>query len=155
MIPLNLPNSTLKITLRDQKKFIWDRLRKKFVALTPEEWVRQNFIEFLIDHKEYPETLMNNEIAVRLNGMNKRCDSVVFDQTGKPVVIIEYKAPQITINQNVFDQIVRYNMVLQVPYLIVSNGLSHYCCEVDYQNHRCNFLQDIPTFGEISKRVEK
>lgn len=155
MIPLNLPNSTLKITLRDQKKFIWDRLRKKFVALTPEEWIRQNFIEFLIDHKEYPETLMNNEIAVRLNGMNKRCDSVVFDQTGKPVVIIEYKAPQITINQNVFDQIVRYNMVLQVPYLIVSNGLSHYCCEVDYQNHRCNFLQDIPTFGEIAKRVEK
>ncbi|MGL4779576.1 MAG: type I restriction enzyme HsdR N-terminal domain-containing protein [Bacteroidales bacterium] len=155
MIPLNLPNSTLKITLRDQKKFVWDRLRKKFVALTPEEWVRQNFIEFLINHKGYPETLMNNEIAVRLNGMNKRCDSVIFDKSGKPVVILEYKAPQILINQNVFDQIVRYNMVLQVPFLIVSNGLNHYCCEVDYLNHRCNFMQDIPTFEEIAKRVEK
>ncbi|MGL5730687.1 MAG: type I restriction enzyme HsdR N-terminal domain-containing protein [Bacteroidales bacterium] len=155
MIPLNLPNSTLKITLRDQKKFVWDRLRKKFVALTPEEWVRQNFIEFLINHKGYPETLMNNEIAVRLNGMNKRCDSVIFNKNGKPVVILEYKAPQILINQNVFDQIVRYNMVLQVPFLIVSNGLNHYCCEVDYLNHRCNFMQDIPTFEEIAKRVEK
>lgn len=155
MIPLNLPNSALKITLRDQKKFIWDRLRKKFVALTPEEWVRQNFIEFLINHKGYPETLMNNEIAVRLNGMNKRCDSVIFNKSGKPVVIIEYKAPQVLINQNVFDQIVRYNMVLQVPFLIVSNGLSHYCCEVDYLNHRCNFLQDIPLFGDIAERVEK
>ncbi|MGL4805555.1 MAG: type I restriction enzyme HsdR N-terminal domain-containing protein [Bacteroidales bacterium] len=155
MSPLNLPNSTLKITLRDQKKFVWDRLRKKFVALTPEEWVRQNFIEFLINHKGYPETLMNNEIAVRLNGMNKRCDSVIFDKSGKPVVILEYKAPQILINQNVFDQIVRYNMVLQVPFLIVSNGLNHYCCEVDYLNHRCNFMQDIPTFEEIAKRVEK
>ncbi|MGL5787627.1 MAG: type I restriction enzyme HsdR N-terminal domain-containing protein, partial [Bacteroidales bacterium] len=135
--------------------FVWDRLRKKFVALTPEEWVRQNFIEFLINHKGYPETLMNNEIAVRLNGMNKRCDSVIFDKSGKPVVILEYKAPQILINQNVFDQIVRYNMVLQVPFLIVSNGLNHYCCEVDYLNHRCNFMQDIPTFEEIAKRVEK
>lgn len=149
MTPLNLPKYNLRITIRDQKKYIWDRLRRKYVALTPEEWVRQNFIEFLISEKNYPETLMNNEIGINLNGMTKRCDTVVYASTSSPLLIVEYKAPQITINQMVFDQIVRYNMVLKVPFLIVSNGLNHYCCAVDYNSHKCHFIADIPTYEEL------
>ncbi|MGL5318297.1 MAG: type I restriction enzyme HsdR N-terminal domain-containing protein, partial [Bacteroidales bacterium] len=123
MNALNLPEYNIRMVLRDQKKFIWDRLRRKFVALTPEERVRQYFVEYLIREKAYPETLMNNEIGIVLNGMTRRCDTVIYGRNHAPLVIVEYKAPHIQINQNVFDQIVRYNMVLQVPFLIVSNGI--------------------------------
>jgi len=150
MQQLNLPtyNANLK-KIGDAVK-IFDVLRRKFVALTPEEWVRQNFIHYLLEHKGYSPTLMANEVAVTLNGMTKRCDSVLYDQQLHPKMIIEYKAPTVEITQKVFNQICRYNMVLQVEYLIVSNGMKHYCCRLDYEKKQYAFLEDIPLYGELT-----
>lgn len=128
---------------------IYDPLRKKYVALTPEEFVRQNFTRMLIDELGYPEGLMANEIGLRLNGTRRRCDTVVFDRTGKPLVIVEYKAPAVNITQAVFDQIVRYNMVLHARCLMVSNGRSHYCALVDYDAHTCRFLPSLPDYPTL------
>lgn len=150
MAELNLPAYPAKITIRDGKRNIFDPLRRKYVALTPEEWVRQHFINFLITHKGYPGTLLGNEIAISLNGTSKRCDSILFDRQGHPLMIMEYKAPTVKITSKVFDQIARYNIVLKVRFLIVTNGMEHYCCKVDYQNNRCVFLQDIPHYEELN-----
>ena len=129
---------------------ILDVLRQKFVALTPEEWVRQHFVHFLMDQKGYPKTLMANEVAVTLNGMSRRCDTVVYQQEGmKPRMIVEYKRPDVEITQRVFEQICRYNMVLEVEWLVVSNGMKHYCCRVDIKNGRYAFVEDIPSYEEI------
>lgn len=129
---------------------ILDILRQKFVALTPEEWVRQHFVHFLIEQKGYSKTLMANEVAVTLNGMSRRCDTVVYRQEGmKPLMIVEYKRPDVEITQRVFEQICRYNMVLEVEWLVVSNGLKHYCCQVDIKNGGYAFMKDIPSYGEI------
>lgn len=130
---------------------IYDPLRRKWLVLTPEEWVRQHFTAYLACVKGYPATLMNNEVALTLNGTRRRCDTVVFDRHGHPLVIVEYKAPSIAVSQRVFDQIVRYNMVLHARYLIVSNGLSHYCCHIDYDSHSYRFLKEIPSYPEISE----
>ena len=118
-------------------------------SLTPEEWVRQNFVQYLINYKNYSRSLMNNEIPLRLNGTSKRCDTVVFSNTAVPKMIIEYKAPEIKITQKVFNQITRYNMVLKVDYLVVSNGLNHYCCKMDYENQGYIFLEDVPDFSVL------
>lgn len=152
MTPLNLPKYNINVNeLPDGSLQIFDRLRGKFVALTPEEWVRQHFVAFLIDYKGYPIGLMANEVALSLNGTSRRSDTVVYDSTAHPLVIIEYKAPSVNITQKTFDQIVRYNMVFKAPYLIVSNGLNHYCCHVDIEKHSYKFLTDIPTYDEIVK----
>lgn len=148
MFELNLPSFDKKITMKDDKPFILDVIRRQYVALTPEEWVRQHFVHFLIHHKGYPQSLMANEVQLKLNGMSRRCDTVVYDRTLKPRVIVEYKAPTVNITQKVFDQICRYNMVLQVDYLIVSNGLAHYCCKVDNENQTYTFLQEIPVYEQ-------
>ena len=116
MLELNLPPFDRKVTQREGKTFIFDIIRRQYVALTPEEWVRQHFVHFLTDEKGYPQSLMANEVQLKLNGMSRRCDTVVYDRTLKPRVIIEYKAPTVNITQQVFDQICRYNMVLQVDY---------------------------------------
>ena len=121
MQELNLPPFDYKIIEKDSKPFIFDVIRRQYVALTPEEWVRQHFVHFLINHKGYPLSLMANEVQLKLNGMSRRCDTVVYNRELKPRVIVEYKAPTVNITQQVFDQICRYNMVLQVDYLIVSN----------------------------------
>ena len=150
MQPLNLPPYDAKIKTLDGKTKILDVLRKKFVALTPEEWVRQHFVHYMVECKGYPSALMANEVAVSLNGMSRRCDTVVYRQEGlKPYIIIEYKAPSVEITQKVFNQICRYNMVLEVEYLIVSNGMKHYCCKVDIEKGEYAFLSDIPPFGSI------
>ena len=149
MDKLNLPIYNYKITNKEGKLFIMDSCRRKFVSLTPEEWVRQNFVHYLIDYKSFPAGRIANEITVNLNGMKKRSDTVIFDAYGLPVVIVEYKAPSVKITQQVFDQIVRYNMVLKVKYLIVSNGMRHYCCLIDYITGQYSFLPDIPDFSEI------
>lgn len=128
---------------------IFDPLRKKYVALTPEEWVRQHFIHFLIEHKGYPNGLLANEIQLDLNGTRKRCDSVLYDRTLRPRMIIEYKAPTVPITQQVFDQICRYNIVLKVDYLIVSNGINHYCCKVNYSDFSYVFLKEIPSYNQL------
>lgn len=149
MLELNLPPYEKKITKKDDKPFILDVIRRQYVALTPEEWVRQNFVHFLIEYKGYPQSLMANEVQLKLNGMSRRCDTVVYDRTLRPRVIVEYKAPSVSITQKVFEQICRYNMVLQVDYLIVSNGLAHYCCLIDYPTRSYTFLQEIPEYQSL------
>ena len=149
MQELNLPSFERKVMMKDGKPAILDIIRRQYVALTPEEWVRQHFVHFLISHKGYPQALMDNEVQLKLNGMSRRCDTVVYDRALKPRVIVEYKAPTVNITQQVFDQICRYNMVLQVDYLIVPNGLAHYCCKVDNTTHTYTFLKDIPSYEEV------
>ena len=149
MFSLNLPDFQVKIAVTDGKKMVFDPLRRKYVALTPEEWVRQHFVHFLIQHKGYPSGLLANEVQLTLNGTRKRCDTVLYDRTRTPRMIIEYKAPTVPITRQVFDQITRYNIVLKVDYLIVSNGLEHYCCKVDYERFCCNFLKEIPDYAPL------
>lgn len=149
MLSLNLPLYDAKITESNGKKQIFDDLRRCFVALTPEEWVRQHFVHMLLSLKGYPKTLMANEVAISLNGMSRRCDTVVYDKQLKPRVIIEYKAPSVKIDAKVFAQIARYNLVLRVDYLVVSNGLQHFCCKMDYENNSYSFLDNIPAYAEV------
>ena len=149
MLSLNLPKFQTKINIQNGKRAIFDVLRKRYVALTPEEWVRQHFINFLIVYKGYPLMLMANEVFLKLNGTKKRCDTVLYRQDLSARIIFEYKAPHIEISQAVFDQITRYNMVLKVDYLVVSNGMQHYCCRIDYVNQSYTFLQDIPNYADL------
>jgi hypothetical protein len=149
MLSLNLPEFAAKVKKKDGKPVIFDPLRCKYVALTPEEWVRQHFINFLITAKKYPKELLANEISIHLNHTMKRCDTIVYNHFLVPVMIIEYKAPNVAINHAVFDQIARYNLSLRVPYLTVSNGLHHYCCKIDYEAQSYAFLGDIPFYDEF------
>ena len=146
---LNLPSTDLRVTIKDDKELIFDSLRRKYVALTPEEWVRQNFVSFLINHKGYLAGLMNNEVSLVQNGIKRRCDTLVSDKYGNPLVIVEYKAPNVEITQKVFDQIVRYNYVFRAKYLIVSNGLNHYCCCINYDEGNYSFLKEIPSYADL------
>lgn len=147
---LNLPHYQFNIKKNDKGALvIFDHLRQRFITLTPEEWVRQNFVRFLIEEKQFPTALMGNEVSLLQNDIKRRCDTLVADIEGNPFVIVEYKAPSIPITQSVFDQIVRYNMVMKAKCLIVSNGLQHYCCKIDYENNSYSFLRDIPNYSEI------
>ena len=148
-MPLNLPEYPLKVKKNGSRLSVFDRLRKRYVALTPEEWVRQHFVEFLIEVKQFPAALMANEVSLTQNGIKRRCDTLVADREGKSLVIVEYKAPEIEITQQVFDQIVRYNMVFRARYLMVSNGMAHYCCQIDYENNTYSFLSEIPCYDEL------
>lgn len=149
MLELNLPSFDINVKKIGGKISILDPLRRKFVALTPEEWVRQHFVNFLLKEKGYPAALIANEIQIDLNKLKKRCDSVVYNRDLSPLMIIEYKAPDVDITQQVFDQIVRYNIVLKVKYLIVSNGLNHYCCIMNYDKQSFNYLSDIPNYTDL------
>lgn len=150
MLSLNLPAFDAKIIVKNGKNVIFDSIRRRYVALTPEEWVRQHFVNFLIAHKGYPRELMANEVPITLNGTKKRCDTVLYKRDLSARMIIEYKAPDVEITQAVFNQIMRYNMVLRVEYLVISNGIQHFCCQMDYANNRYNFLQDIPDYHQIN-----
>ena len=149
MLPLNLPVFDAKIMVKDGKSLIFDPIRSRYVALTPEEWVRQHFVHFLVTDKGYPSGLLANEVQVQLNSTKKRCDTVLYRRDLTAQMIIEYKAPHVEITQRVFDQITRYNMVLKVEYLIVSNGYQHYCCHIDYERNTYTFLKDIPDYREL------
>lgn len=149
MYELNLPKYGIKIANENGHQTIFDVLRRKYVALTPEEWVRQHFVHYLIEHKGYPQALMANEIQLAIGNKKLRCDSVLYYRSLKPRMIIEYKAPTVNITQKVFDQITIYNMLLHVDYLVVSNGIKHYCCRMDYDNQKYLFLDDIPDYQEI------
>ncbi|MDE6549064.1 MAG: type I restriction enzyme HsdR N-terminal domain-containing protein [Muribaculaceae bacterium] len=133
--------------MEDKILKVFDPLRKKYVALTPEEYVRQHFTAWMTGNLGYPASLMGNEVPISLNNTKRRCDTVVFRSDGSPVVIVEYKAPTVAITQRVFDQIARYNMVLRSRYLIVSNGLRHFCCEMDYDRDSYSFLAAIPVWS--------
>lgn len=149
MFALNLPAFDARITQRNGKNVIFDVIRRRYVALTPEEWVRQHFTHFLLKEKGYPQGLLANEVQINLNGTRKRCDTVLYNRDLTARMIVEYKAPTVEITQAVFDQITRYNMVLKVDYLIVSNGLNHYCCRMDYVNQTYVFLPGIPHYTEL------
>ncbi len=149
MQPLNLPPAELGIDRQGDRLRVFDILRRRHVALTPEEWVRQHFVHYLINTLGYPVELLANEVSLSLNGMQRRCDSVLYDLHAQPRMIIEYKAPSVPLTQQVFDQISRYNIVMRVRYLIVSNGLVHYCCCVDYDSATYSFLREIPPYGQL------
>ena len=151
MLELNLPKFEPKLKKIGGGIFIFDQIRKKYLSLTPEEWVRQNFLNYLINHKRYPRALMENEAIIKLNNMTRRCDTVVYNNNLKPLAIVEYKRPDVKIDQVVFDQIVRYNIVLRVDFLIVSNGLSHFCCKMNYENQSHTFLESIPEYSVLSE----
>lgn len=149
MQPLNLPTYEIKVAGTQTHPTILDVLRRKYVALTPEEWVRQHFTHFLIEHKGYPASLMANEVALKVGDKDLRADSVLYDKALRPRMIMEYKAPSIQLTRRVFEQVTAYNTLLKVDYLIVSNGLTHYCLKVDYANHHHAFLTDIPDYRDI------
>ncbi len=149
MYRLNLPSYETKFQEKGGKQLIFDFLRRKYVALTPEEWVRQHFTHYLVEQKGYPRGLMANEMELRLGEKRLRCDTLLYNRNLQPKMIIEYKAPTIQLQQRVFDQITAYNMLLHVDYLVVSNGLQHYCCRMDYEHHSYAFLRDIPHYTEL------
>lgn len=144
-----LPPADLKIVRRNNVFKIFDILRKDYFVLTDEEFVRQSFVHWMVYHLDYPKSLMANEIGIRLNNTLKRCDTIVFKSDGTPHIIIEYKAPLVSLTQEVFNQIVRYNMALKADYLVVSNGYVNYCCRVNYKTHSIVFLNTMPSYPEI------
>ena len=146
---LNLPTYFFKIKAIKEKKYIFDTLRKKYIRLTPEEFVRQNLVQFLIQEKKYSPNLIKLETSLEINHTKKRVDILIFDKTGKPILIVECKAPYIEINQNTFEQIATYNMNLKVKYLLLSNGIVHYCCKMNYENQTYQFIKEIPNYLEI------
>jgi type I site-specific restriction endonuclease len=146
MQELNLPSYSFKLKQDKDKTYVFDAIRKKYVLLTPEEWVRQHIIQFVIQEKKYPASLVAVEIGLKYNQLQKRADVLVYNTSGKPLLLIECKAPEVKITQDVFHQIALYNMTYKVAYLLVTNGLEHYCCVMDYANNTYQFLQDIPEY---------
>ncbi|CAL2078856.1 MULTISPECIES: type I restriction enzyme HsdR N-terminal domain-containing protein [Tenacibaculum] len=146
MQKLNLPTYKFRLKSNENKTLIFDNLRKKYLVLTPEEWVRQHFVQFLIEEKKYPVTLIALEKQLTINNLKKRTDIVIFSSDGTPNIIVECKAPKIKIAQDTFDQIARYNLKLNANYLIVTNGLEHYFCQLDKENETYVFLKDIPDY---------
>lgn len=146
---LNLPSYKPLIQGKQPHLQIFDKLRGKYVALTPEEWVRQHFVNFLINHKGYPENLLGNEVEMQVGEKRLRADSVLYGKDMKPRMILEYKAPMVAITQKVFDQVATYNFLLKVDYIVVSNGLQHFCCKVDNDNNSVTFLPDIPDYDSL------
>lgn len=149
MYSLNLPTYAIKISGKGDKTLIFDNLRMKYVSLTPEEWVRQHFVHYLIEHKHYPTGLLANEVELKIGNKKLRCDSILYNKVLEPIMIIEYKAPTIQLTPKVFEQITTYNFLLHVDYLIMSNGIQHVCCKMDYKNERYLFLKDIPDYNNI------
>ena len=148
MQKLNLPEYAFRKKTEEGKQMIFDSIRKKFVALTPEEWVRQNFIQYLNKEKKYPESLMAVEKQIMINGKQRRFDLLIYLRNGQPHLIAEFKAPSVKITQDAFDQVVRYNMNLRVERVVVSNGMQHFACEIDYIKNNYTFLHEIPEFCE-------
>lgn len=146
MISLNLPSFDIKIRREGNRAVVLDPLRRRWVALTPEEWVRQHFVNLLVSEKHYPPTLVANEVQLSVGEKVMRADTVVYDRTLRPRMIVEYKAPTVAITQKVFDQISVYNLLLRVDYLAVSNGRQHYVCRMDYDNEKYSFLEDLPDY---------
>jgi hypothetical protein len=149
MKALNLPPFNLRTLTNDGKTFVFDVFRKKYVVLTREEWVRQHFLHWLISARNYPRGLVSVEASLKYNRMNKRADAIIYSKEGKPLMIIECKAPEIEITQDVFDQVARYNQAFHVQYLVVTNGLNHYCCRYLDSEKPWQFLSDIPSYDDL------
>ncbi|MCP4484964.1 MAG: type I restriction enzyme HsdR N-terminal domain-containing protein [Flavobacteriaceae bacterium] len=149
MQKLNFPKYNFRFKNNENKTLIFDIIRKKFVILTPEEWVRQHTLHFLITEKKYPVSYINVEKQLLINDSVKRYDIVTFKNDGDVEIIIECKAPSIPINQVTFDQIARYNLALNSNLLMVTNGLTHYFCKMDIKNKRYLFLRDLPKYNQL------
>jgi type I site-specific restriction endonuclease len=150
MLQLNLPQYSFRIKKQNEKLVIFDSQRKRYVVLTPEEWVRQNFIRFLIEEKGYPAAYLAIEKQLNMNGMKKRCDAILYNEHAQPFLIIELKAPNVAITQATFDQVAVYNAKLKVDFLIISNGIEHFCCKVNPETARYEFFPEIPDFNQIA-----
>ena len=146
MPQLNLPNAALKTKLVEGTTQVFDAVRKKYLVLTPEEWVRQHFIHYLNKEKNYPLGLMGVEQMLKYNTMQTRADIVLYTTDGKPNVIVECKSPKVKITQDAFNQIAKYNFKLKVDFLVVTNGLQHFCCAMDYKNNKITFLKEVPSY---------
>ena len=150
MLQLNLPSSDFTVKQGEKGHLIFEKKKKKYVKLTPEEWVRQHFLMYLTENKGYPTALLAVETQLNLNGMKKRCDAVLFDLKANPHLIIELKAPNIPITQGVFDQVAVYNAKLKVRYFMLSNGMEHYCCHVNTETASYDFFEGIPDYDQIN-----
>jgi hypothetical protein len=146
---LNLPEYSFRISGKEGSEMILDPLRRKYVKLTPEEWVRQNFIQYLINEGKYPPGLLGIEVLFRFNKLKRRVDILVHDRSGKPVLIVECKSPDIEIDDKVFEQIATYNMSFKVPYLVVTNGIHHYACKIDHEEMKFEYLLVIPLYEDL------
>ena len=146
MLKLSFPNYEFRLKKIDEKKFIFDEIRKKYIELTAEEWVRQNCVKFLINEKKYKSQLIAIEKKIILNNLTKRFDVIAYDNNGDPNLLVECKAPNIAIKQETFDQILSYNRVINSKYLMITNGIIHYYCKIDNIDNKINFLKDIPNY---------
>ena len=147
MQKLNFPTYSFRFKNSENKVSIFDEIRKKFILLTPEEWVRQHVVQFLLQDKKYPKSYINVEKLIKINNLSKRYDGVVFQPNGEIFLLIECKAPEVAISQQTFDQIARYNLVLKAKYLMVTNGLNHYFCQMDFKNEKYVFLKELPEYS--------
>lgn len=147
MQPLNFKKYSFRFKSSEKNTYIFDSIRKKFVVLQPEEWVRQHVVKFLTDEKEYPKSIINVEKQITINSLKKRFDIVVFNSDGSIKILVECKAPSVSISQATFDQIAQYNIKLNAEYLMVTNGLQHYYCKIDSQKEKYTFLREIPDFS--------
>ena len=146
MQKLNFPTYSFRFKNSENKTLIYDEIRKKFVVLQPEEWVRQHCVQYLIQEKGYPKSLINVEKELKINNLRKRYDIVIFNPNGSIHVIVECKSAKIKIDQSTFDQIARYNLALNASFLMVTNGINHYYCAMDFEEERYEFLKDIPNY---------
>jgi hypothetical protein len=154
MRKLNLPDFAPRLREGNNgKQEIFDPVRKKFVRLTPEEWVRQHFLNFMIAHLGFPASLIMVEAELTYNQLKKRFDILACLADGSPCMVVECKAPQVEVTQAVFDQVAMYNMTLLVDYLVVTNGLTHYACRIDHEKRTYTFLKDIPTYDLVKQQT--
>lgn len=147
---LNLPRANLKLTKKEGKYFVWDEWRKKNLMVTPEEWVRQHLLHYLVNHLAYPKGLIASEQGIQVNGLSRRCDAVVYGKEGNPLMIIECKAPEVHLSEETFYQIAQYNFKLRVNYLVLSNGLTHVIAKISPDLQVIEYLSGFPHFPEIS-----
>lgn|SRR5690554_1613912 len=151
MQELNFPKYSFRFKSSENKLAVFDEIRKKFILLTPEEWVRQNVVQFLLREKKYPKSLINVEKVIKINDLVKRYDIVVYNPDGSIFLLVECKAPSIKITQETFDQIARYNLALRAEHLMVTNGLNHYFCKIDFENEKYVFLKELPLLETSEK----
>lgn len=149
---LNLPPCQVALEKRRDKVYIYDDIRSKWVALTPEEWVRQHFVHYLVIHLGYPSMLINNEVGITIGKVRKRIDTVIYDKKLSPQVLIEYKAPNVKLSDNAVQQIIRYNYTLKCPILIISNGMEHIAYSIDYISRTYSTLDSIPNYKDLQQQ---
>ena len=149
MRKLNLPAYEFRYRTEGEMTLVLDVYRKRFVKLTPEEEVRQRFVRYLVEEKGFPASLIMTEYSLKLNKLTRRCDILVHKPAGHPALLVECKAPEVSISQASFDQVARYNLAFRVRYLIVTNGLKHYCCQLDFETEKISFLSEIPAYADL------